>query len=86
MDIELVGDNAALNTLCQRLAASAWIALDTEFTRESTYYAKLGLLQVATADVIACVDPLACLSVTACSFAASRMTARHHAPALSRAT
>src|ERR1051325_3027233 len=58
MDIQLVRDTASLLALCDEIAASRWIALDTEFTRESTYYAKLGLLQVAADDVIACVDPL----------------------------
>lgn len=59
MQIVLVQDHEALTRLCERLGHSRWIALDTEFTRESTYYAKLGLLQVGTDDVVACVDPLA---------------------------
>lgn len=59
MGIVLVEDATALKQLCNSIAPSAWVALDTEFTRESTYYAKLGLLQVANADVVACVDPLA---------------------------
>lgn len=59
MDIVLVQEAAQLEQLCARLAGSPWVALDTEFTRESTYYAKLGLLQVANANVVACVDPLA---------------------------
>jgi len=44
---------------CARLAASDWIALDTEFLREKTYYPKLCLLQIATPDSVACIDPLA---------------------------
>lgn len=59
METVLVEDATALTRLCSRLAPSAWVALDTEFTRESTYYAKLGLLQVASDSVVACVDPLA---------------------------
>jgi ribonuclease D len=55
----LIQDTDALADLCQRLQGHRWIALDTEFTRERTYYARLGLLQLATDDVIACVDPLA---------------------------
>lgn len=35
------------------------IAVDTEFIREKTYYAKLCLIQVASDSVTACVDPLA---------------------------
>lgn len=59
MQILLVQDPAALSRLCDRLARSPWVAVDTEFNRESTYYAKLGLLQVGTDEVVACVDPLA---------------------------
>ncbi len=49
----------ALGRLCERLGGCEWLALDTEFQREKTYYSKLCLLQVATPDVVACVDPLA---------------------------
>lgn len=48
-----------LNALCERLHGSHWLALDCEFMREKTYYAQLCLLQLATEDVIACIDPLA---------------------------
>jgi ribonuclease D len=50
---------AALDSLCAQLADASWFAMDTEFLREKTYYPKLCLLQVATPDVVACVDPLA---------------------------
>lgn len=49
----------ALGDFCNRIKASDWIALDTEFLREKTYYPKLCLLQIATADVVACIDPIA---------------------------
>ncbi len=48
-----------LIALCLQLRQAPWIALDTEFMRERTYYAKLCLVQIATPDIIACVDPLA---------------------------
>lgn len=48
-----------LIALCDPLRHAPWIALDTEFMRERTYYAKLCLVQIATPDLIACVDPLA---------------------------
>ena len=47
-----------LSKLCSLIEASDVIAIDTEFLREKTYYAQLCLIQVATDDVIACVDPL----------------------------
>src|SRR5687768_5296481 len=57
--VTLVQDADALAKLCARLAGAPWIAVDTEFTRERTYYARLGLVQLGTDDVLACVDPLA---------------------------
>ena len=47
-----------LDHLCQRLCGSPWLALDTEFLREKSYYPRLCLLQVANDDLIACIDPL----------------------------
>lgn len=54
-----VETDAALGVLCDRLQTAAWLALDTEFMRERTYYPQLCLVQVATPDVVACVDVLA---------------------------
>lgn len=55
----LVDTSEALAQLCSELASSAWLALDTEFLRERTYYPQLCLLQVAGEDVSACIDVLA---------------------------
>jgi ribonuclease D len=49
----------ALAGLSTGLAAQPRIALDTEFLRERTYRAQLCLVQLATPDDVACVDPLA---------------------------
>jgi ribonuclease D len=50
---------AALADLCVKLAGKPWLAVDTEFMRERTYYPELCLVQVATDEVVACIDPLA---------------------------
>ena len=49
----------ALAALCRRIQGKPWLAVDTEFMRERTYYPELCLVQVATDEVVACIDPLA---------------------------
>jgi ribonuclease D len=58
-DIQYIDSAAELTRCCNQLAGADWIALDTEFLREKTYYPKLCLLQIATPDCVACIDPLA---------------------------
>lgn len=48
-----------LSDLCVQIESSDVIAIDTEFLREKTYYAQLCLIQIATDNILACVDPLA---------------------------
>ncbi len=55
----LIQDPTSLTRLCEQLRDPPWLALDTEFMRTRTYYARLCLVQVATPNVIACIDPLA---------------------------
>jgi len=50
---------SGLEALCRELENTSWMAIDTEFMREKTYYAQLCLIQVATKDIAACIDPLA---------------------------
>jgi ribonuclease D len=59
MNIQYVDSAQDLADLCRQLAGSKWLAIDTEFHREKTYYPELCLIQIANDDVIACVDPLA---------------------------
>lgn len=53
-----------LAALIERIQTASVLAVDTEFHREKTYHAKLCLLQLATDDVDAIVDPLAVRDLT----------------------
>ena len=57
-DIPLIDSKKKLLRLCETLKNCEWIALDTEFIRERTYYPELCLIQVGTPQLVACVDPL----------------------------
>jgi len=57
--MKLIQDQQALHTFCKEIAEKKWLALDTEFIREKTYYPKLCLIQVASDEHIACIDTLA---------------------------
>ena len=50
---------AELDHALQLLSGSDFVALDTEFMRESTYFPRLCLVQAATADCCVLIDPLA---------------------------
>ena len=58
-EVFYLADQPALTEFCAGLRGIPWLALDTEFIREQTYYAQLCLIQVASPDRIACIDPLA---------------------------
>lgn len=58
-DFLLVEDSASLEQFCQQIEGAAWLAIDTEFEREKTYYPELCLLQIATPEVAAVIDPIA---------------------------
>ena len=55
----LITDSATLAQLCQRIAASPYVAVDTEFMRENTYWPELCLVQIADDKEAAAIDPLA---------------------------
>lgn len=50
---------AELTALCTRLQGQPWLAVDTEFIREKTFFPQLCLIQVGTPDEVTCIDPLA---------------------------
>ncbi len=58
-EMTLIADSAALAGFCQRVGASSYITVDTEFMRDKTYYPQLCLVQVAGADEAAAIDGLA---------------------------
>lgn len=53
-----IRDARSLVRLAERLEGVEELALDTEFLRERTYFPKLCLLQLASREVLALVDPL----------------------------
>ncbi len=55
----LIESSEAMDELLQHLSSNKIIALDTEFFRETSYYPKLALVQIATDCIVACIDPLA---------------------------
>jgi ribonuclease D len=58
-NIQYINTTDQLVTLCEQIKKESWLALDTEFLREKTYYPKFCLLQIATPEWVACVDPIA---------------------------
>lgn len=57
-DYIYIQNNAQLHQIGSQLAQAAAVAIDTEFTREKTYYPQLGLIQIASESLVACIDPL----------------------------
>lgn len=55
----LITTTAALEAACSRLAKHPFVTFDTEFMRETTYYPKLCLIQLASEEDVVLVDPLA---------------------------
>lgn len=57
--MNLITTTAELAAVCDRFAAHPFVTIDTEFLRDSTYYPKLCLLQMASPGEGVLVDPLA---------------------------
>jgi ribonuclease D len=55
----LISDSESLAALCERLARSEFVAVDTEFMRENTYWPDLCLVQIANTEEAAAIDPKA---------------------------
>ncbi|GAU84801.1 ribonuclease D [Bosea sp. BIWAKO-01] len=57
--MSLITTTQDLAEACARLAQHPFVTVDTEFLRETTYYPKLCLIQLASPDEAVLVDPLA---------------------------
>ncbi|HVV32500.1 MAG TPA: ribonuclease D [Vitreimonas sp.] len=57
--MRVITETADLASLCRDLAAQPFVAVDTEFMRETTYWPKLCLIQAAAPGAEAVIDPLA---------------------------
>src|SRR3954451_22048607 len=55
----LITDSDSLKSLCERLRRSSFVAVDTEFMRENTYWPDLCLVQVGNQEEAAAIDPKA---------------------------
>ena len=59
----LITKSAPLAELVERLAKHPFVAVDTEFMRENTYWPELCLIQIASAEEAAAIDPKADLDM-----------------------
>lgn len=56
---DLITTSGPLAELCERLAQSEFVVIDTEFMRENTYWPELCLVQIGNEEEAAAIDPLA---------------------------
>lgn len=56
--IEYIEDTVSFNRLCEEWWDKKYLAIDTEFVRTSTFYPRIGLLQIADESACYLIDPL----------------------------
>ena len=59
ISMDLITTTAALNAACERLSKHPFVTVDTEFLRETTFWPKLCVVQLASTDEAVIVDALA---------------------------
>ena len=62
---QFIDTAADLESFCSALSGGDFIAIDTEFLREKTYYPELCLVQIKQGDHLACIDTLAIKDLSA---------------------
>ena len=55
----LIADSAGLAALVERMSSAPFVAVDTEFMRENSYWPELCLIQIASPEEAAAIDPKA---------------------------
>ena len=53
-----INDQIALNKVCEQFSSNSWLAVDTEFIREKTYFSNLCLIQICNGEIAVTIDPL----------------------------
>jgi ribonuclease D len=64
MQTQYIDTAADLEDLCQSLSHADWLAVDTEFVREKTYYSQLCLVQISNGEHISLIDAVAIEDLT----------------------
>lgn len=59
MQVHFIDTKEQLINICPQFAHSEFLAIDTEFFRQTTYYPVLALIQICDGQQIAIIDPLA---------------------------
>jgi ribonuclease D len=59
MQVHFIDTEEQLTNICQQFSNKAFLAIDTEFVRNHTYYPILALIQICDGEQIALIDPVA---------------------------